>query len=83
VPASVIAGEQSNTSIVYRPHGASPVICKVYRQLHHGENPDVVLQTALAQAGLPFVPASVGDVIASWSDVGRPSGQATGHVAFA
>ncbi|MGR0221278.1 maltokinase N-terminal cap-like domain-containing protein [Agromyces sp. ZXT2-6] len=82
-PAAVLGGEQSNTSIVYRPEGAAPVICKVYRQLHHGENPDVTLQTALAASGSPHVPASVGDVIGEWDDVGRPGGRARGHLAFA
>ncbi|GAA4048980.1 maltokinase N-terminal cap-like domain-containing protein [Agromyces indicus] len=83
VPATVLGGEQSNTSIVYRPDGAAPVICKVYRQLHHGDNPDVTLQTALAASGSRHVPASVGDVIGEWDDTGRPDGRARGHLAFA
>lgn len=82
-PASVLGGEQSNTSIVFRPEGSSPVICKVFRQLHHGDNPDVTLQTALASAGSPHVPRSVGDVVGEWDDVGRPDGRARGHLAFA
>lgn len=82
-PASVLSGEQSNTSIVYWPTGGRPIICKVYRQLHHGENPDVTLQTALAASGSPHVPASVGDVVGEWDDVGRPDGRARGHLAFA
>lgn len=81
--ASVLSGEQSNTSIVYWPAGAKPIICKVYRQLHHGDNPDVTLQTALARSGSPHVPASVGDVVGEWDDVGRPDGRARGHLAFA
>ncbi|MFE5670969.1 phosphotransferase [Agromyces sp. NPDC056523] len=83
VPASVLGGEQSNTSIIYRPDGAAPVICKVFRQLHHGDNPDVTLQTALAASGSPHVPPSVGDVVGEWDDVGRPDGRARGHLAFA
>lgn len=83
VPATVLGGEQSNTSIVYRPDGAAPVICKVYRQLHHGDNPDVTLQTALAASGSRHVPASVGDVIGEWDDTGQPDGRARGHLAFA
>ena len=82
-PATVLGGEQSNTSIIYRPHGVTPIICKVYRQLHHGENPDVTLQTALAASGSAHVPASIGDVIGEWDDVGRPNGRARGHLAFA
>lgn len=82
-PAAVVGGEQSNTSIVYRPADSAPIICKVYRQLHHGENPDVTLQTALAASGSRHVPASVGHVVGEWDDVGRPGGRARGHLAFA
>ena len=82
-PAAVVGGEQSNTSIVYRPADSAPIICKVYRQLHHGENPDVTLQTALAASGSRHVPASVGHVEGEWADVGRPDGRARGHLAFA
>lgn len=82
-PASVLGGEQSNTSIIFRPADTAPIICKLFRQLHHGENPDVTLQTALASSGSPHVPASVGDVVGEWDDVGRPDGRARGHLAFA
>ncbi|WP_136709667.1 phosphotransferase [Agromyces sp. H66] len=82
-PATVVGGEQSNTSIVYRPADAAPIICKVYRQLHHGENPDVTLQTALAASGSLHVPASIGHVVGEWADVGRADGRAHGHLAFA
>jgi maltokinase len=84
----VLSGEQSNTSIIYDmvdPDGnaVNPMICKVFRAIHHGENPDVVLQTVLAGAGSPNVPLSVGYVEGSWADPGRPDGMATGHLAFA
>ncbi len=82
-PSTVLGGEQSNTSIIYRPAESAPIICKVFRQLHDGDNPDVTLQTELASSGSPHVPASVGDVIGEWDDVGRPSGRARGHLAFA
>ena len=82
-PATVVGGEQSNTSIIYRPKESPPIICKVYRQLHVGDNPDVTLQTALAASGSPHVPASVGAVVGEWADAGRPDGRATGHLAFA
>ena len=51
--AGVLTGEQSNTSIIYEaPTGRGiPIICKVYRQLHAGLNPDIELPTALADAG--------------------------------
>ncbi|MGV8896636.1 MAG: maltokinase N-terminal cap-like domain-containing protein [Rhodoglobus sp.] len=79
----VLTGEQSNTSIIYEHEGQTPVICKVFRALHDGENPDVVLQTALAQAGSTAVPAPVGHILAEWDDRGEASGRATGHLAFA
>ncbi len=79
----VLTGEQSNTSIIFEHEGETPVICKVFRALHDGENPDVVLQTALAQAGSAAVPAPVGHVLAEWDDRGEASGRATGHLAFA
>jgi len=82
-PATVLGGEQSNTSIIYRPAESAPIICKVFRQLHHGDNPDVTLQTALAASGSPHVPASVGDVVGEWDDIGQPTGRARGHLAFA
>ncbi len=81
----VLRGEQSNTSVIYdcvTEDGATvPVIAKVFRTLAHGENPDVVLQGALASAGSRRVPASVGHVGGRWA---RPDGgrQAYGHLAF-
>jgi maltokinase len=77
-PPTVLGGEQSNTSIIYRPAESTPIICKVFRQLHHGDNPDVTLQTALAASGSPHVPASIGDVVGEWDDVGRPTGRGGG-----
>ncbi len=79
----MLGGEQSNTSIVYRPAESPPIICKVYRQLHVGDNPDVKLQTALAASGSPHVAACVGAVVGEWADDGLPDGRATGHLAFA
>jgi maltokinase len=82
----VLRGEQSNTSIIYRvvtTNGIDRVICKVFRALHHGENPDVVLQAALAASGSPNVPHSIGAVTGEWDDIGQPTGRARGHLAFA
>jgi predicted trehalose synthase len=78
----VLKGEQSNTSIIYEGEGA-PVIVKLFRVLHHGNNPDAELQTALAAAGSTAVPASIGSLVADWSDAERPAGRARGHLAFA
>lgn len=84
----VLGGEQSNTSIVYslRRDGDARVrhvICKIFRTLHHGENPDVVLQSALFAAGSQSVPAVIGSVAGQWPDSGRDDGRASGHLAFA
>ena len=79
----VLTGEQSNTSIIFEAAGATPLIVKLFRALHDGENPDVVLQTALALAGSDAVPHPVGHVVAEWDDRGEASGRAKGHLAFA
>lgn len=79
----VLGGEQSNTSIVIERDGAHPVIAKLFRALHHGENPDVVLQGALSAAGSRAVPRAVGHLVAQWPDRGRADGLAIGHLAVA
>jgi maltokinase len=81
----VLTGEQSNTSIIYEADAAAavPVILKLFRAIHDGQNPDVVLQTALAAAGSEAVPRPVGNVLAEWDDRGQPTGRARGHLAFA
>ena len=84
----VLTGEQSNTSIILELVDAlgapsNPLICKLFRVLHHGENPDVVVQSALAAAGSTRVPQSVGNVVGQWPDAGAPDGVARGHLAFA
>jgi trehalose synthase-fused probable maltokinase len=76
-----LTGEQSNTSIIYEG-SALPAIVKVFRALHHGANPDVELQTALAAAGSTAVPSPIGSIQASWSDTGRADGQARGDLVF-
>ena len=81
VPARVLSGEQSNTSIIFRPEGAVPVICKLFRQVNPGINPDVELQAALAAGGATFVPAAVGEVRGTWT--GADGGTVTGSLAFA
>jgi len=81
--ARVLTGEQSNTSIIYERDGSSPVICKVFRALHNGENPDVMLQTALAAHGSDAVPAPVGHLVGTWADPLTVGGRARGHLAFA
>ncbi|MEP6479247.1 MAG: phosphotransferase [Rhodoglobus sp.] len=81
----VLTGEQSNTSIIFESDDAAarPVICKVFRALHHGENPDVELQSALAAAGSTTVPHPIGHITAEWDDKGEATGRARGNLAFA
>lgn len=88
VASRVVSGEQSNTSIIFDTADASgrpsrPIICKVFRAVHHGENPDVAVQSALAEAGSRFVPAPLGCVLGEWDDPGQRAGRARGHLAFA
>jgi predicted trehalose synthase len=83
----VLRGEQSNTSIVCQVvdangDAAKPVIVKVFRSLHPGENPDVVVQSALTEAGSTQVPHTVGSVAGEWAD--PVSGERVrGHLMFA
>jgi len=84
----VLVGEQSNTSIILDLVDASgkpskPLICKLFRVLQDGQNPDVVVQSALSAAGSPRVPGSVGYVCGQWPDAAAVDGVATGHLAFA
>jgi predicted trehalose synthase len=95
----VLSGEQSNTSVILdcaTAEGApNPLICKVFRMLHPGENPDVTVQGALFEGGCRRVPAMVGSVTAHWPDpfwqpdaspggnTGGEAPRAYGHLAFA
>lgn len=78
-----LTAEQSNTSIVFHEDERPSVILKLFRTLHHGENPDVTVQRALSATGSPFVPRFFGSVDAVWPDVGRESGTAEGTLGFA
>ena len=85
--ARVLVGEQSNTSIILdlaETQGAASrqLICKLFRVLQHGQNPDVVVQSALSAAGSKRVPDSVGCVLAQWPDDTAVGGMAAGHLAF-
>lgn len=88
VRSRVLSGEQSNTSIIYEMQtldgeAADPVICKLFRTVHHGENPDVTLLSAIAGSGSTVVPRSVGHITGQWRDTGEAAGFARGHLAFA
>jgi trehalose synthase-fused probable maltokinase len=81
-PARVLSGEQSNTSIIVGAAGPDPMIVKLFRVLHTGSNPDVVVQTRLAAAGCDRVPRPIGWVEGSWSP-GPEGPLAQGHLAYA
>jgi len=88
VASHVLAGEQSNTSIILEladslGKASNPLICKLFRVLHHGANPDVVVQAALAETGSMRVPHPVGNLWGEWPDADAPDGSASGHLAFA
>lgn len=52
----VIGAEQSNTSFIYDEH----YVCKLFRRLEPGPNPDLEMSLALAEAGSPHVAAPYG-----------------------
>jgi predicted trehalose synthase len=83
--AAVLAGEQSNTSLIYRSEveDEMPIIVKLYRQVHPGLNPDIELASALAAAGSVHVPRAVGAIEGSWPDSETARGGVTGSFAFA
>jgi len=80
-PATVLAGEQSNTSIIVDAAGPDPMIIKLFRVLQPGSNPDVVVQTRLAAAGCDRVPLPVGWIEGAWAGPG--GGLVSGHLAYA
>ncbi len=91
--SAVLSGEQSNTSVIVDLDGVSgagqrapaPLIVKIFRVLHGGDNPDVAVQSALAEAGSTLVPLPMGYVAGTWPavDAGAASGEPiSGHLAF-
>ncbi len=82
--ASVLSGEQSNTSIILEVGSDSlprHVIVKVFRVVAPGDNPDVTVQAALAAADPGLVPDPVGSLRGTWP---TPAGDlVTGHLAAA
>ena len=84
----VLTGEQSNTSVICRmaaPDGGpgEPLIVKVFRIVQDGENPDVVIQSALTRAGSTRVPAAFGHLSGAWDDPSGSGAEQHGHLAFA
>ncbi|HEX4058436.1 MAG TPA: phosphotransferase [Galbitalea sp.] len=81
--SAVLTGEQSNTSIVCVSGDGRSVILKVFRALHSGDNPDVIVQSAISAAGSSLVPAPLGYLTGEWPDRTESDGRARGHLAFA
>ena len=81
VPAKLLKGEQSNTSVVV-PSEPSQLIVKFYRVIAAGESPDVQVSAHLTAAGSRDVPATLGWVSGSWRDPLSGDGEAwvTGHL---
>jgi 1,4-alpha-glucan branching enzyme len=78
--ASVLRGEQSNSSIIVRSPGGDAMV-KVFRQLAEGTNPEVELGAALARAHATDAATALGWVDAEWR---QPSGSsARGQLAVA
>jgi maltokinase len=62
LPARVLTGEQTNSSVVY----GETHILKLFRRVSPGVNPDLELPRALARAGCTRVPAPTAWFEASW-----------------
>ncbi|TFC07044.1 phosphotransferase [Cryobacterium adonitolivorans] len=82
----VLSGEQSNTSIIVDladsfGRTSRPVICKVFRVVADGQNPDVSVQSALAGVGSRFVPEPIGVISGDWTAPLSPT-QHSGHLVF-
>ena len=58
-PPRRLAAEQSNTSVVY----GDALICKLFRKLEVGENPDVEITRALTRRGFKSAPAQHGALV--------------------
>ncbi len=68
-PSRVLAGEQSNTSVIVGAAGdPDPVILKVFRVLQPGANPDVAVTSVLTAARCANVPRLTGWVEGEWVD---------------
>ena len=84
----VLTGEQSNTSVICRMTAdaggpAEPLIVKVFRIVQAGDNPDVVVQSALTRSGSTRVPAAFGHLSGAWDDPSGTGPEQRGHLAFA
>ncbi|WP_083450292.1 1,4-alpha-glucan branching protein GlgB [Luteipulveratus mongoliensis] len=86
ISSRVLTGEQTNTSIISDVElDGTPqrLICKLFRVLHEGNNPDVEVQTVLSAAGCERIPVMLGSLSGSWSDEEKSGVRRTGDLAFA
>ncbi len=86
--SAVLTGEQSNTSIICRMSAsgggpAEPLIVKVFRTVQDGDNPDVIVQSALSRAGSVRVPLAFGHLSGAWDDPDGSGAEQHGQLAFA
>jgi len=65
LPATVLTGEQSNTSIRF----GTEVLLKLFRKVTPGRNPDIEVHDALTRAGTPYVAPLHG-----WAQAGTGDG---------
>jgi maltokinase len=62
--ATVLAAEQSNTSVVY----GDVALFKVFRRLQVGTNPDIEVHRALTRDGCPGIARLLGSLEGAWAD---------------
>ena len=70
--ASVLRGEQSDTSVICELEDADPVIVKVFRIMAPGPNPEVELPAGLYALGSRDVPVPRGSARAVWDGTTVP-----------
>ncbi|HWC23765.1 MAG TPA: 1,4-alpha-glucan branching protein GlgB [Flexivirga sp.] len=78
----VLSGEQSNTSIIVESDDEEPLVIKIFRVIHPGDNPDVTLQAALSDVGSERVPQMVASLRGDWP-APDGTGRSQGDLAFA
>jgi 1,4-alpha-glucan branching enzyme len=65
------------------PSTPDPVIVKLFRVLHDGQNPEVLIQRALSGADPGLTPRPFGRIEGTWPDPDAAQGLARGHLALA